>query len=74
MPETTNQILERLTQVEMNQAFHDDSIEALERTIASQHQDIQLLEKKIALLSDYIKNLKQDGIKDPQDEVPPPHY
>ena len=74
MTETTNQILERLTQVEMNQAFHDDSIEALERTIASQHQDIQLLEKKIALLSDYIKSLKQDGIKDPQDEVPPPHY
>jgi len=74
MPEATNQFLERLTQVEMNQAFHDDSIEALERTIASQHQDIQLLEKKIALLSDYIKNLKQDGIKDPQDEVPPPHY
>jgi len=74
MPETTNQILERLTQVEMNQAFHDDSIEALERTIASQHQDIQLLEKKITLLSDYIKNLKQDSIKDPQDEVPPPHY
>lgn len=74
MTETTNQILERLTQVEMNQAFHDDSIEALERTIASQHQDIQLLEKKIVLLSDYIKNLKQDGIKNPQDEVPPPHY
>ncbi|MEA1988361.1 MAG: SlyX family protein [Pseudomonadota bacterium] len=74
MPEATNQILERLTLVEMNQAFHDDSIEALERTIASQHQDIQLLEKKIALLSDYIKTLKQDGIKDPQDEVPPPHY
>lgn len=74
MPEATNQILERLTQVEMNQAFHDDSIEALERTIANQHQDIQLLEKKIALLSEYIKNLKQDGIKDPHDEVPPPHY
>ena len=74
MPEATNQVLERLTQVEMNQAFHDDSIEALERTIASQHQDIQLLEKKITLLSDYIKSLKQDGIKDPKDEVPPPHY
>lgn len=74
MPETTSQILERLTELEMNQAFHDDSIEALESTIASQHQDIQLLEKKIALLSDYIKSLKQDGIKDPQDEIPPPHY
>ncbi|WEJ63747.1 SlyX family protein [Thiomicrorhabdus lithotrophica] len=74
MPEATNQVLERLTRVEMNQAFHDESIEALERTIASQHQDIQLLEKKIALLSDYIKSLKQDSIKDPKDEVPPPHY
>lgn len=73
MPEN-KVFLERLNQLEMNQAFHDDSIEALERTIAIQHQEIQLLEKKLMLLSDYIKTLKQDGIKDQKDEVPPPHY
>ncbi|BCN93381.1 hypothetical protein THMIRHAM_11660 [Thiomicrorhabdus immobilis] len=73
MPEN-KEILERLNQLEMNQAFHDDNIEALERTVAIQHQEIQLLEKKLMLLSDYIKTLKQDAIKDPKDEVPPPHY
>ncbi|WP_029407561.1 SlyX family protein [Thiomicrorhabdus sp. Milos-T2] len=68
------QLLERIDQLEMNQSFHDDSIEALERTIALQHQEIQLLEKKLSLLTDYIKTIKQESIKDPQDETPPPHY
>lgn len=69
-----NQLLERLNQLEMNQSFHDESIEALERNISQQHQEIQLLEKKLSLLTDYIKTIKQDSIKDPQDETPPPHY
>lgn len=77
MPDISNdtaKILQRLDSVEMNQTFHDENIEALEKTIASQHQEIQLLEKKIALLSDYLKTLRQEIIKDPKDEVPPPHY
>lgn len=71
---TLQNALERLDRVEMNQSFHDESIEALEKTIASQHQEIQLLEKKISLLSNYLKTLQQNIIKDPKDEVPPPHY
>ncbi|WP_040725017.1 SlyX family protein [Thiomicrorhabdus sp. Kp2] len=71
---TLQNALERLDRVEMNQSFHDESIEALEKTIASQHQEIQLLERKISLLSNYLKTLQQNIIKDPKDEVPPPHY
>jgi len=68
------ELLSRLDALEMNQSFHDENIQALEKTIAIQHQEIQLLEKKLSLLSDYLKSLKQDMIKDPKDEVPPPHY
>jgi len=74
MQDNIQAILNRIDELETNQSFHDESIEALEKTIAAQHQEIQLLEKKLSLLSDYLKTLRQDIIKDPKDEVPPPHY
>ncbi|MDX1352109.1 MAG: SlyX family protein [Thiomicrorhabdus sp.] len=67
-------VMNRVNHIEMNQSFHEQSIEALEKTVALQHQEIKLLEKKLALLSEYLKTLQQNQIKDPKDEVPPPHY
>ena len=68
----------RIQTLEMNQAFQEDSIEAMEKTIVKQHLEIQNLQNQMALLSDYLKALRQDvghgGIKRPEDEVPPPHY
>ncbi|WP_321323320.1 SlyX family protein [Thiomicrorhabdus sp.] len=69
-----NSLIKRVDSLEMNQSFYDENIQALEKTIAIQHQEIQLLEKKLSLLTDYLKSLRQDMIKDPKDEVPPPHY
>lgn len=64
--------------LEMNQAFQEDSMEAMEKTIVEQHLEIQNLQNQMTLLSDYLKALRQDvgqgGIKNPEDEVPPPHY
>ncbi|MDA3806399.1 MAG: SlyX family protein [Thiomicrorhabdus sp.] len=64
--------------LEMNQAFQEDNMEAMEKTIVHQHMEIQNLQNKMTLLSDYLKALRQDvgqsGIKNPEDEVPPPHY
>jgi len=65
---------EKLNTLEINQAFHEESIQALEKTVAEQHQEIQTLHKQLALLSEYLKTLRQDAIKNPSDEVPPPHY
>jgi len=70
----TDGLTNRVDSLEMNQSFYDENIQALEKTVAIQHQEIQLLEKKLSLLADYIKSLRQDMIKDPKDEVPPPHY
>jgi len=69
------QIIEQLQQLQMNQAYQEDTIESLEKTIAQQHQDIQQLKHQLKLLSEFLKNMKQqDGIKAPHEEMPPPHY
>lgn len=71
---TNNTTDEKINSLEINQAFHEESIHELEKTVAQQHQEIQMLQKQLSLLSEYLKTLRQEAIKDPQDEVPPPHY
>lgn len=76
--ETLQALSNQVQTLEMNQAFQEDSMEAMEKTIVQQHLDIQNLQNQMALLSDYLKALRQDigqgGIKSPEEEVPPPHY
>ena len=69
-----NLLTEKVNHLEMTQAYQEDVIENLENTVVQQHQDIQTLKNQLKLLSEYIKNLRQDSIKNPEDEVPPPHY
>ncbi len=65
----------KIQEIEIQQTYQDDAIEIMEKTIAAQHQEIQLLNKKLNLLADYIKNLPKDSnIKTMAEEVPPPHY
>lgn len=65
----------KIQEIEIQQTYQDDAIEIMEKTIAAQHQEIQLLNKKLNLLADYIKNLPKDSnIKTMEEEVPPPHY
>lgn len=72
--EQIDALTNRLHNLEINQTFHEDSIEALEKTVAQQHQEIQHLQNQIRLLSDYLKTMRQDAIRHPSDETPPPHY
>jgi len=68
------ELFEKLQQLEITQSYQEDVIENLEKTVAQQHQDIQRLEHKLKLLSDYLRTLRQDVITNPDNEVPPPHY
>ncbi|WP_373017194.1 SlyX family protein [Thiomicrorhabdus sp.] len=70
----SSELQERLHAIEITQAFQDDVIEALQKTVAQQHQEIQTLQTQLRLLSEYLKTLREEGIKDPTQEVPPPHY
>lgn len=66
---------ERVSNLEITQAFQDDTVESLQRTVALQHQEIQTLQQQLTLLSEYLKSMKQGGdIKRPSEEQPPPHY
>lgn len=70
-------MLEKLQDIESTLAFQEEEIVALNKTIGRQHQDIQMLNNKLNLLSDYIKTLKVNadlGIKTSDEEMPPPHY
>jgi SlyX protein len=64
--------------LEINQTFQEDHIEAMEKTIVQQQQSIQTLQNQISLLSEYLKTMRQEagqgGVKNQEDEVPPPHY
>lgn len=65
----------RLQEMEIQQTYQDSAIDALEKTVGLQHQEIQMLNKKLSLLADYIKTLPKDSnIKSLEEEVPPPHY
>ncbi len=72
--ENLAEIKEQMAAIEITQAFQDDAIDALQTTVAQQHQEIQTLQQQLRLLSEYIKSLREEGIRDPSQEVPPPHY
>ncbi|MDR9497715.1 MAG: SlyX family protein [Hydrogenovibrio sp.] len=67
---------QRLEQLEMTCAYQQDTIDTLNRTVGQQHQQLQLLQKQINILSDAFKALRseQSGIKPVSEETPPPHY
>ncbi len=63
-----------VVELQTQSAFQAENIEAMEKTIAEQHYEIQLLNKQIKILSQHIKSLRDDAVKDVRDEQPPPHY
>lgn len=64
----------RIAELEIKQAFQENTIEELERSIVYQQQENQKFERKLTLLGDYLKSLRQDPIKPLNEETPPPHY
>jgi SlyX protein len=64
----------KVMDLEIKLSYQDEALQAMEQTIAAQHQSIQGLERKLTLLAEYLKSLKEDPIKPLSEEVPPPHY
>ena len=75
MQSELTRLKEQVSNIEITQAFQDDTIDSLQGTVAIQHQEIQTLQRQLTLLSEYIKSMKQGSdIRLPSEEVPPPHY
>jgi len=64
----------RLTDIEIRQTFQDDLLEALNRTVAEQQQQIDMLREQVRLLYTQLKALAPSEVGAPADEPPPPHY
>lgn len=68
------ELAQKIAQLEMTVSFQDDALDAVQSTLMTQHNQIQALQTQIKLLSDYLKTVREESIRAPQDELPPPHY
>lgn len=65
---------DRIVELEMRQAFQDDTIQALNDVIAVQGQAIERLQLQVAeLIKRYEEVVGQYGTEEGE-EAPPPHY
>lgn len=65
---------ERLTNLETQISFQDQTIEDLNQRIIEQQQQIDLLTKQLKKLTEKVSSQDEPGIVDISLEVPPPHY
>jgi len=75
---TTEQLLEKQQNLEIEVAYQKDTIEALELNVAKQYQELQSQARQIQLLGQIINDLRKQvsdsGIRPISEEIPPPHY
>ncbi|MCD6060882.1 MAG: SlyX family protein [Moraxellaceae bacterium] len=64
----------RLTNLETKVAFQDDLLDSLNRIVASQQQQLDLLQQQIQLLYDQLRSLSPSNIALESEEARPPHY
>jgi SlyX protein len=63
----------RIDDLEARLAFQDDTIQALDRALSDQQQQITRLAKSVQVLLEQLENREDDG-DPPEAEPPPPHY
>lgn len=60
--------------LETKVAFQDDLLESLNRTVASQQLQIDLLQKQVQLLYDQLRSLSPSNMAESAGDERPPHY
>jgi SlyX protein len=64
----------RLTNLEVKIAFQDDLLEALNRTVANQQRELEMLQQQVRMLYEQLRSLSPSDVATPAEEPPPPHY
>jgi len=64
----------RLTNLEVKLAFQDDLLESLNRTVAAQQLQLDLMQEELRMLYQQLKALAPSHIATHEEEAPPPHY
>lgn len=70
----TNDIQDRLEQLETRLAFQDDTIEQLHQEIATLGVHSARLQAQLSILMQRLKDMQPSEMGNPGDEPPPPHY
>jgi SlyX protein len=74
-PSLQGEIMEsRLTNLESKVAFQDDLLDSLNRIVASQQQQIDLLQQQIQMLYDQLRSIAPSNLALESEETRPPHY
>ncbi|WP_444998138.1 SlyX family protein [Aliikangiella sp. IMCC44359] len=71
---STNQLQERIDDLEMKVTFQEELIEQLNQSIIQQQEDIRLLTRLIEKTNAKLQDIQQPNVIDAQMETPPPHY
>ena len=65
---------EKIIDLEIRLTHQEDHIEELDKIIYQQQQTIDLLEEQMKHLQGKLKNISENNILSPSEEMPPPHY
>ncbi len=69
----TDALTKRIEALEIRAAYHDDTIEALNKTITDQWAQIDALKRDIAGLRERLADAESRTVTAPSSEIPP-HY
>ena len=70
----TDQLENRINDLETQLAFQEDTIQALNQALVSQQTQISELEHTLRLLAKKLKGMQPDAVASMSEETPPPHY
>ncbi|BCP54627.1 protein SlyX [Kaistia sp. 32K] len=70
----TDALAGRIDALEIRLAYQDETIEDLNKAVTDQWKQIDLLTRKIAQLTDQLRETTEQIGRPNQPEPPPPHY
>lgn len=67
-------LMERLDYLEVKVAYQEDTIEKLNQILIEQQQSLELMERKMSVVSDKLKTLQTSDLPSADQIEIPPHY
>lgn len=65
---------DQIQDLQMRIAFLEQNLDELNEIVTNQQNQIGLLEGAVKHLNTVMEQMNGPGIKNPEDETPPPHY
>ncbi|WP_413112808.1 SlyX family protein [Thaumasiovibrio sp. DFM-14] len=73
-PKETNQLQNRIDELEMKLAFQEHTIEELNHEITAHQMMLDKMLTQMKFLVDKVKSTSGSNMADESEETPPPHY